>query len=174
MASKIIVSQPNLLQMKKKGVKLSTVLLLGLGLTGLQAQESINSSGGNAKSSSGSTSYSIGQLTYQTHSNANGAVSQGVQMSFEIQVVTSIDELQNISLSAFPNPTTTYLDLVIDNEKLKNFSYQLFDMNGLSLLKAQIDAKETRIKTDQLSSAYYFLKVMDGNKEIKTFKIIKH
>jgi len=39
--------------MKYKKLKLSVILLLGLGLTGLQAQTSINATGGNASGSGG-------------------------------------------------------------------------------------------------------------------------
>jgi len=48
--------------MRHKRLKLSAVLLLGLGLTGLQAQESVNATGGNASGSGGSVSYSVGQV----------------------------------------------------------------------------------------------------------------
>ena len=45
--------------MRHKRLKLSAVLLLGLGLTGLQAQTSVNATGGNASGSGGSASYSV-------------------------------------------------------------------------------------------------------------------
>jgi len=48
--------------MKYKKLKLSAVLLLGLGLTGLQAQQSINAAGGNATGSGGMVSYSVGLM----------------------------------------------------------------------------------------------------------------
>ena len=51
--------------MKYKKLKLSTVLLLSLGLTGLQAQEAILASGGDASGSGGSASYSAGQVFIQ-------------------------------------------------------------------------------------------------------------
>jgi len=85
--------------MKYKKLKLSAVLLLGLGLTGLQAQESVNATGGNASGSGGSASYSVGQVAYQTHTGTNGSVSEGVQQPFEISVVTAIEEAKGINLS---------------------------------------------------------------------------
>ena len=51
-------------------VKLSAVLLLGLGLTGLQAQESHNATGGNASGSGGSAIYSVGQQRWHTQQAA--------------------------------------------------------------------------------------------------------
>lgn len=50
-----------------QNVKIDTVLLLGLGLTGLQAQTSANATGGDASGGGGSASYSIGQVVYTTN-----------------------------------------------------------------------------------------------------------
>lgn len=46
--------------MKHKTFIISTIFLLGIGLTGLQAQEAIPATGGNASGSGGSVSYSVG------------------------------------------------------------------------------------------------------------------
>ena len=43
--------------MRHKKLTVSTILLLGLGLTGLQAQESVNATGSNASGGGGSASY---------------------------------------------------------------------------------------------------------------------
>ena len=106
--------------MKYKKLKLSAVLLLGLGLTGLQAQESVNATGGDALGSGGSASYSVGQVVYTTNTGTNGSVAQGVQQAFEISVVTSIEEAQGITLLAYPNPTTDYLTLFIGEFECSN------------------------------------------------------
>jgi len=83
--------------MKYKKLKLSAVLLLGIGLTGLQAQESVNATGGNALGNGGTASYSVGQMIYTTNTGTGGnTVAQGVQQPFEISVVTGIEEAQGI------------------------------------------------------------------------------
>ncbi|MCK9290408.1 MAG: hypothetical protein WCR58_02960 [Bacteroidales bacterium] len=46
--------------------------MLGLGLTGLQAQESGNAMGGNACGSGGSASYSVGQVVNITSTGPLG------------------------------------------------------------------------------------------------------
>jgi hypothetical protein len=50
--------------MLHKRLKLRTLLLLLLAMEGLQAQESVNTSSGNALGGGGSVSYSIGQVVY--------------------------------------------------------------------------------------------------------------
>lgn len=162
--------------MRHKKIKLSAVLLLGLGLTGLQAQTSVNATGGNASGSVGSVSYSVGQFVYTTNTGTNGSVAQGVQQPYEISVVTAIEEPKGIALSvsAYPNPTTDNLTLSIEEFDISNLSYQLYDMNGKLLQNEKITGNQTSIVMSNLVPANYFVKVTNGNKEVKTFKIIKN
>ena len=165
--------------MRHKKLKLSAVLLLGLGLTGLQAQESVNAAGGNASGSGGSASYSVGQVVYTTYTGTNGSVSQGVQQPYEISEVTGIEEAKgiNLSVTAYPNPATDYLTLRIDASttlSIQSMSYQLYDMNGKLLQSEKITGNQTSIVMSNLVPATYFVKVTEGNKEVKTFKIIKN
>ena len=165
--------------MRHKKLKLSAVLLLSFGLTGLQAQESVNATGSNASGGGGSVSYSVGQVVYTTNTGINGTVAQGVQQAFEISVVTGLEEAKGINLSvmAYPNPTTDYLTLSIGaSTTLSNqsMSYQLYDMNGKLLQNEKITGNQTSIAMSNLVPANYFVKVIQGNKEVKTFKIIKN
>jgi len=162
--------------MRHKKLKLSAVLLLGLGLTGLYAQESVNATGSNASGSGGSASYSVGQVVYTTHTGTTGSVAQGVQQPYEISVVTAIEEAKgiNLSVSAYPNPTTDYLTLEMKDFELSNLHFQLYDMSGKLLQIEKITGNQTSIVMSNLVPAVYFVKVTQGNKEVKTFKIIKN
>ena len=155
---------------------LNLVLLLSLALTGLQAQESINATGGNASGSGGSASYSVGQVVYTTNTGTNGSVAQGVQQPFEISVVTGIEQAKGINLncSAYPNPTTDYLTLEVKEFEFSNLHFQLYNMNGKLLQKETITGNETSIVMSNLVPATYFVKVVQGNKEVKSFMIIKN
>ncbi len=162
--------------MRHKKLKLSAILLLGLGLTSLQAQESVNATGGNASGSGGSASYSIGQLVYTTNTGINGSsVAQGVQQPYEISVVTGLEETTgiNLSVSAYPNPTTDYLTLSIDEFDISNLTFQLFDMNGKLLQNQNLTDTETKIDMSNFVPSTYFVKVISKNQLIKEFKIVK-
>ena len=162
--------------MRHKKLKFSALLLLGLGLTGLQAQESVNATGGNASGSGGTVAYSVGQVVYTTNTGANGSVAQGVQQPFEISVVLAIEEAQgiNLSVSAYPNPTTDYLTLEVNEFELSNLNFQLYDISGKLLQSEKITGNQTSIVMSNLVPATYFVKVIQDNKEVKTFKIIKN
>ena len=163
--------------MRHKKLKLSAVLLLGLGLTGLQAQTAVPATGSNASGSGGTVSYSVGQVVCTTNTGgSNGSVAQGVQQPFEISVVTGLEEAKgiNLSVSAYPNPTTDFLNLKVGNYDNTNLSYQLFDISGKLLETKKLEGNQTNIVMSNLVPAIYFVKVTDGNKEVKTFKIIKN
>lgn len=162
--------------MKQKKIKLTALTLFVLGITGLQAQEAIPSSGGNAAGSGGSVSYSIGQLVYTTNTGTNGSIAQGVQQPFEIAVITALIEAKEITLgySVYPNPVSENVQLNTENYETQNLTYQLLDISGKLLERKKIIGNETIISMGNFTHAAYFLKITDNNKEIKTFKIIKN
>jgi hypothetical protein len=162
--------------MRHKKTMLTATFLLGIGLTGLQAQEATTATGGDASGSGGSVSYSVGQVVYITNTGTNGSVAQGVQQPYEISTSNSIEEAGGITLqcSVYPNPAADLLVLKVENYKTENLNYQLFDMNGKQLISSNVDNNEATILTGSLVPATYFLKVNDHNKELKTFKIIKN
>lgn len=160
--------------MKHKRLKLSALFLLGLGLINLQAQESVNSSGGEALGNGGSVSYTVGQVAYGTNTGTNGELTEGVQQAYEIFVTTGIEEMDVIlNISAYPNPTTDFLQLKIESEKMKNLSFQLYNINGKLLQNKKITGTESQINMTGLVSAIYFVIVLSENQIVKSFKIIK-
>ena len=163
-------------KLKVKSLGVATLLTFAFSLSTVTAQESINATGGDASGSGGSASYSVGQVVYQTQTGTNGSVTEGVQQPYEILIVTGIEEAEGIylSVSAYPNPTTDYLQLKVESEKLKDLSYQLYDMNGKLLQSEKITGNQTSIVMSNLVSATYFLKVISGSKSVKEFKIIKN
>jgi len=154
---------------------LITICLLWCG-RGIQAQETVTASGGNASGSGGSVSYSVGQVAYTTSTSTTGTVTQGVQQPYEILVVTGLEVAKGISLEflVYPNPTSDFLKLKVENNIFKNLTYQLYDVNGSLIENGEIVSKETVIKTGNLAPAAYYLRISDNEKEIKAFKIIKN
>lgn len=166
--------------MRHKTLRLCAILLLGLGLTGLQAQESVNAAGGNAAGNGGTANYTVGQTGYHTYEGTNGSVAEGVQQPYEISIVTAIEGTDEITLSVsvYPNPTADYLTLsmydeVTTDNDLSQYSYQLLDMHGKLLQDVRITEAQTSINMSNLLPAAYLLKVVSRSKEVKTFKVVK-
>ncbi len=162
--------------MTQKFFILNAFLLFYFGMTGIQAQDAIPASGGDASGSGGTTSYSIGQVVYTTQNGFNGSVAQGVQQPFEISIVTETEQAKNINLvfTVYPNPTVNSLMLNVGNYNKEKLSYQLYDISGKILENKKITDNETSISIENLARASYFLKVTNNDEEIKTFKIIKN
>lgn len=139
------------------------------------AQQAAVASGGDATGSNGSSSYSIGQVAYINAIGTNGSINQGVQQPFEIFTLGD-DEFPEIQLmmSVYPNPTASFVTLTLQNYSLENVRFELFDLNGRLIQSQSITTSDTQIAMEHLASAVYLLNVMEQNKVLKTFKIIKN
>ncbi|ESU27107.1 hypothetical protein FLJC2902T_22150 [Flavobacterium limnosediminis JC2902] len=156
--------------MKKKLLFMGAIL----SCTQINAQEAIASSGENVSGSSGTISYSVGQIVYTTATGTNGSLSQGVEQPIEIQTLSGADNFNvSLELSIYPNPTTDLLYLQVKESNFENVQYQLFDFNGRLLENKRVTTASTTIQMEKYPGAIYLLKVLDNNKEVKTFKIIK-
>lgn len=160
--------------MKKKKLMLILICSIGIIVTA-RSQYVILPTGGNASSSTGSMSYSAGQVTYTTYTGTNGSAAQGVQQPYEISIVTAVEEAKNIDLKiiAYPNPTSDKLMLNIGDYKLGNLTYQLYNLAGEQLKTGTIDVVETTISMYSYVTGIYILRILKEQKEIKRFKIVK-
>jgi hypothetical protein len=161
--------------MQPNQLKLS-VLLLGLGLTGIQAQESISAGGGDATGGGGTAGYTIGQVVYTTNTGTTGSVAQGIQQDYEISGQSAFEGAEGIRLiySAYPNPVNDCLVLKVENKDMKNLSYRLYDVNGRLLTTKKVAGIRTSIIMRNFVPTTYFLKITNGEKEVKTFKIVRN
>lgn len=161
--------------MKKSKPYFFIVLITIFSFAKSYSQQSVTVSGGNATGTGGTSSYSIGQITYTSQFGTSGLVSLGVQQPYEIVTLGNDDFAEiNLVMSAHPNPTTDLLHLVITDDKWNNLSYKLFDMNGRTVSNSKkITGAETNVSMQELQAGIYFLAVNNEKKTIKTFKIIK-
>ena len=153
--------------------KLLTTSCLFLGAF-VFGQTSMNASGGGASNPSGSISYSIGQVTYQSTSNTSGSVNQGVQHAFEISTLSLEENSLHLSLMAYPNPTQELLNLSVGNYSQEKLAYKLVDLEGKVISEASMHSEETTIDMKQLPVATYFVEVHNEGKKVHVFKIIKN
>lgn len=151
------------------------LLFFGVFISKTQAQQSVNTSGGNAIGTGGTVNYSVGQIDYTSTSGTGGTVSQGTQQAYEIFTLGT-DDFSNINLTmmVYPNPTPSMVNLKIEDYTLENLKYSLFDIQGRQIESKKITQDETQIQMGNLVSAIYFINVIDNNKILKTFKIIKN
>ena len=149
--------------------------LFGFYIATVQAQETIVVTGVNATGSSGSVSYTVGQIINNTVSGTTGSVAPGMQQPYEISVVTAIENTGSIELECivYPNPTSGKVKLVFESYEYEDLVYRLYDNSGALLQDQKVEGRETEISLENLSSSVYFLKVIKNNLEVKVFKIVK-
>jgi hypothetical protein len=163
--------------MKTTAKRVALLILLFYITTG-KAQQATVASSGIAAGSGGTATYSIGQVVYTTNTSPTRSLVQGVQQPVEISLVLGVeDNLISLNLQAYPNPTSNYLTLNISflsSLSSESMNYQLFDITGKLIKNKKITSAAEIISLENLSSATYFLKVVNNNQELKTFKIIKN
>jgi hypothetical protein len=151
------------------------IALFLIGAQGILAQQDVISSGGKATGSGGSASFSVGQVNYSYIKTTDGSASQGVQQTWQISVVyqDTTGKGFDISATTYPNPASTYLKLRIDEGKIEDMSYKLYDEEGRYVTGDNIVDRETTINIRDLKHTLYFLKVYKSIFVMKTFKIVK-
>jgi hypothetical protein len=140
------------------------------------AQQDVVCSGRDVTNTDGSSmSYSVGQVFYTITMASDVSIIQGIQQPYEISNFLGYEQVDiNLSITAFPNPTTSQLTLTLGDCNSTDLSYQLYDIRGKFIQNKKIADKETRIVMQDLENAVYLLKVVRDNKDIKIFKIIKN
>jgi hypothetical protein len=143
--------------------------------TELLGQQTVPASGGDASGSGGSISFTIGQLIYTTDIASIGSISKGVQQPFDF-ITLGTDDFDGINLQCivYPNPTSDFIKLKMDNYDSDKLVFELYDLTGKLLQTQKITEKETLISMRDFLPSFYFLKVTENNNVLKTFKIIKN
>ncbi|MFA9189307.1 T9SS type A sorting domain-containing protein [Flavobacterium sp. FBOR7N2.3] len=139
--------------------------------------ESFITAGSNATGSSGSVSYSVGQLFYTSFETADFNVAQGIhQVEIKETLEAKNESIQpKTGMFVFPNPAKDFIyltraEVVLEKELL---SYKLFNLHGMLLKQSSINQEESKIYLNDLLPSLYLLQVYRKNKLLKTFKIIK-
>lgn len=162
--------------MKNTILLLLSTLAFQLNFTNAIAQEALSAGGGSAIEESGSVNYTIGQVFFCTYSGVGGIVAEGVQQPYEIYVYSGIEDIDSDfpDCKVFPNPVDDILTILVGKSSKLLLTYQLFDSNGKLLKKNELLHNETEIPLKKLATGTYFLKIISGENELKSFKIIKH
>jgi hypothetical protein len=151
------------------------ILLLPLGIIAGNTQAATTSSGSDSKGTGGFVSWSVGQVAYTSSTGKGGvnSIAAGVQQAYTISVI-KLRSAANFSYSVYPNPTADNLILEAPNFKTGKITYQLLDLNGNILRSDFISGNRTEINTGTLPSSVYILQIIQENKQIQSFKIIKN
>lgn len=86
---------------------------------------------------------------------------------------TNVKQKVKVQSSVFPNPASNELNIRIA-ENLNNASLEVYNYTGQSVIKEAILTPEKRINIDSLKPGYYFVRILNGNKESTTRILVRH
>ena len=157
---------------------LPLIVLLTLAAANVFAQSAIVTVGGDAQSNSGSFSYTVGQVAEQSAANGSGSITilEGVQQPYEIMTV-GVDEYPQIALNAvvYPNPTENIAQLQLNGFEIpaNGLRATLYDGNGKQLQIVTVTDDLTSFQIGHHATGTYYLELRDGNRTLKTFKVVR-
>jgi hypothetical protein len=138
------------------------------------AQQGIHASGGNANGTGGSVSYSVGQVFYSSQSSSSGNIVQGVQQPFELVVTEVAGSITSpVKCEAFPNPAIKDLKIRISGEMPEKATWRVLDLKGVTVLNGTLNQADTIVSLADLPMAAYSLQIFSGDKEMRSFKVLK-
>lgn len=166
----LVFCLPKANKIKKLKNKLIGIVLFGFSFTSVQSQQAVVISGSNILTSSGSVSYSIGQIDYISI-GTGVTVSQGMQQAYG-KLVELIDS--NIRVMVWPNPVFNSLNIKVSDINGTGITSQLFTIDGKLLESRIVKENFLNINMTHYAGATYILVVAHLSKKPISFKIIKN
>ena len=156
---------------------LLTLLFGWIAFSGL-SQNAIVPVGGDSQGNNGSVNFTVGQIAVQTSTNTTGNVTvvEGVQQPYEIMTV-GVDDYPQIALNAvvYPNPTENIAQLQFNGFEIPTNGLRatLYDGNGKQLQSVTVTDDLSTFQIGQYATGTYYLELRDGNRMLKTFKLVR-
>ena len=173
--------------MRQKKVKLSAILLLGLGLAGTQAQSTlyVNTHSG---TQTPFTLSSIKKLTFESGSmtvnKTSGSIDSYLLTDMRYLNFTDLttgvsltDKAESSDMLLYPNPVIDQLQINYESLKIENVQVEIVDLQGRVLhqqtIISQNGTNQLKISVSQLSKGLYVCRFKSDDK-IEIIKFIKN
>ncbi len=131
-----------------------------------QEQHVESSSGGQYFFSTGSMTWTVGEVIINTIQSPDNHLTQGFNQT-RINFIGIEEFSTKININVFPNPTTDYINV----DASKKTTLRIYDTSQKLIKIVQVE-KQDQVDLSELSSGTYILSFSKNNKKIKTVKII--
>lgn len=167
--------------MRHKRLKLSAVLLLGLGLTGLQAQtmyvkESSGTQTAYTLSNIQKMSFSSGNLTVTKTDNSSGVYALSDLRCLNFNITTDLQEdlsVKSQQLKVYPNPVGDILNINLTGKSETEGTLSILNFEGKTLVTRKVSNEGVlSLDISHLPTGIYLCRYSNAT-ENKTVKIIK-
>ena len=156
---------------------LTTTALMAFGIFSYSQSitPEVLSNGGDFFSNSNvSIAYTIGEPVTETAIGINNTytLTQGFHQGL-YTLVNIEKQIINTEIKVYPNPSSDYIFIEINNINSNNYKIKLFDNLGQLLLDKQYENCK-QISLQQFANSTYYLKVVNtSNDKFDTYKILK-
>lgn len=156
-----------------KGSRIGIIYFLVFWSYQANAQQLVGSSGNSIQSEEGALSWTLGEPVSFALMGDDYSLTQGFQQSSIIitEVKNPIEVVYKIKV--YPNPVLSVLTIQTVEFDLSDIAFKLFDSMGRVVRNGEILASNTQVSMEHLVPSVYYLKIYNGYKELKTFKVIK-
>ena len=142
---------------------LFTLFVACLILHSVNAQSNIVTGGGDANSSTGSVSYSIGQIDFQYGLSADYSVSEGVQQTYSFDTALSIDDIQyDFQLSIWPNPSADEMNIEYTTSYELPLSLKVTDVKGAVVANRSVTEGQYSLNVNTWAAGTYYISLSNG------------
>ncbi len=138
------------------------------------AQRNTTASGGEA-TGGGTVSYSVGQPAYTAVAGTGGTVQQGVQQAYTV-LPTALNPGPDgqLLLTAFPNPASDLITVHANTILSPDAIAQVVAADGNLVLQQRLTGVDNQLDLQALAAGSYTLSVLDHDRVLGRFTLIKH
>lgn len=148
---------------------------------GLSAQSVITPLGGDAVGSTGSVSFTCGEVAVQrsearaiTVVNITEYFTEGVQQAFA-DSRNALPTPLPFSVKVYPNPILEWVEIDVDRQGSESsLNYMVYDLHGQTVAASSIEGDNARINLGEYPAGTYLLRIETNDRtKSNVYKIIK-
>jgi gingipain R len=116
----------------------------------------------------------VGDTIHILASKFNHIPYQGTIIVTDSNASQMISEYENIKINIYPNPAVHQVAVDFNHHTFEQGMIYLYDIYGRLMMTHPVRNRIENISVETFSSGFYILRVMNGNKTVKNFKLIKN
>lgn len=137
----------------------------------LKAQQVVATAGNHFENETMQMSWTLGEPVIKTIGDETYTLTQGMHQCKLI--ITTMEEWEGLDfeIKAYPNPTSDLL--FVYTKEFEGLKIHLYDLQGKIILSEVFVKDVVEVDFGSMPASTYIMHIMDDNKTLKTFKIIK-
>ncbi len=154
---------------------LPAIVLFGLiMISNVSLGQSLVVTAGGDATGTGSASFTIGQVFYESLIGTSGSVVPGTQQPREISLTPISGLMPYSSLNVYPNPVSEKLFFEWNGQAYSKLRGKIYDIDGQTIMEFSLEEENFFLDLQELTPRLYHLMIYDGDEEIWSYRIVKN